>query len=573
MIFSITRFIKRWLITTSRYIQSSLNKGHSHHFGTEHLQTHENGKKLNSGQLSLLIKFGLFVTFWSLFLIFGQIVSSACLNSLVKKAEKERLSQEKGLIRLEEYRKEINRLKASVLSYKREKKRSAFKNCFAPDIHLFTKTRAFSNEYEVNPYSYFTLKRTYSSTPNLGKRVAERPSEQKQKEIKVILEKSLQVLRKPEHINLTKNSDNYNNEINISHFLEGLASYDPIYGTVYHVYFISPRLENQSQLFYHELTFIRPLMSPLLISNEILSTSSQVIHLIIPLSEERLDSLMIFLENVQRQGIKEEIESQQLRIILSYYGNVKKLKAKVPVKTIYRVINVSNTSSSFSRAKALQVASSIICNLRQASNQECLLFFCDVDIIFTKGFLERCRLQSSKGQKVYFPIVFSFYNSEYSKLNALSFSQESLTTQLYNSISSQFGFWRDFGFGMTCQFGSDFFNVGGFLEYLRMEEEEEKRSNHHKATNISQAESTSKPAWGGEDVLLYRKFIRSSSINVIRSPDPGIFHLWHKKDCHKLKFTNHQQFGSCLNSKALNEASQLQLVQALDNLKTKLNFG
>lgn len=62
--------------------------------------------------------------------------------------------------------------------------------------------------------------------------------------------------------------------------------------------------------------------------------------------------------------------------------------------------------------------------------------------------------------------------------------------------------------------------------------------------------------WGGEDVYLYRKYLHSNLL-VVRAPTRGLFHLWHEKHC--ADELSPGQYRMCMDSKAMNEASQSQL--------------
>ncbi|KAG8512462.1 Chondroitin sulfate N-acetylgalactosaminyltransferase 1, partial [Galemys pyrenaicus] len=143
----------------------------------------------------------------------------------------------------------------------------------------------------------------------------------------------------------------------------------------------------------------------------------------------------------------------------------------------------------------------------------------DVGARFWKG-------SNQGGKKVFYPVLFSQYNPGiiYGHHDAVPPLEQQLV------IKKENGFWRDFGFGMTCQYRSDFINIGGFDLDIK--------------------------GWGGEDVHLYRKYLHSNLI-VVRTPVRGLFHLWHEKRC--VDELTPEQYKMCMQSKAMNEASHGQL--------------
>ena len=175
-------------------------------------------------------------------------------------------------------------------------------------------------------------------------------------------------------------------------------------------------------------------------------------------------------------------------------------------------------SGPFSRGAGLQRG---VLSWNKGNN---IMFFCDVDVHFTPGFLERCRLYTEPGKMVYYPIVFSLYNP----FVVYNGEPPSLEKQLY--IGNENGFWRDFGFGMTCQYRNDFIASKGFDTTIR--------------------------GWGMEDIKLFRKFLKTD-LTIIRATDRGIFHLYHPKYCDPVLPT--KQYLACLKSKAFNEGSHRQM--------------
>uniref|UniRef100_A0A803VUT8 Hexosyltransferase n=1 Tax=Ficedula albicollis TaxID=59894 RepID=A0A803VUT8_FICAL len=131
-----------------------------------------------------------------------------------------------------------------------------------------------------------------------------------------------------------------------------------------------------------------------------------------------------------------------------------------------------------------------------------------------------------EGKKVFYPVVFSLYNP------AIVYANQDIPPPVEQQLvhKKDSGFWRDFGFGMTCQYRTDFLTVGGFDLEVK--------------------------GWGGEDVHLYRKYLHGELV-VVRTPVPGLFHLWHEKHC--ADGLAPEQYRMCIQSKAMNEASHSHL--------------
>ncbi|XP_069083396.1 chondroitin sulfate synthase 3 [Pleurodeles waltl] len=258
------------------------------------------------------------------------------------------------------------------------------------------------------------------------------------------------------------------------------------------------------------------------VTKEMRENGSKKIHLLVPLVG-RYDIFLRFMENFEKVCL---IPKQNVKLVIILFDSDNSLDSNKHIDLLQEYHNkypkaemtIVPMSGEFSRGLALEKASAQFDN-------DTLLLFCDVDLIYTSDFLQRCRDNTVQGQQVYYPIVFSQYDPKV----AYGGNPPDDSNFIFTKKS---GFWRDYGFGITCIYKSDLDKVGGF--------------------------DTSIQGWGLEDVDLYTKVI-TSGLKPFRSQDTGLVHVFHPVQCdHNL---NPKQYKMCSGSKASTFASTMQLAE------------
>jgi len=177
--------------------------------------------------------------------------------------------------------------------------------------------------------------------------------------------------------------------------------------------------------------------------------------------------------------------------------------------------NSGDKLGTFSRAIALREA--VRDHVPSATS---VVFFCDVDLIISQGFVERCARNTISTRQVYYPVFYSLYP--------------------YADKIAQFnGFWRVSSYGMVCITKGDFDDLDAFGDA-----------------------ETRFVGWGSEDVYLWEA-VRNSSLVAFRAVEPGLLHRWHSKKCDKTS----KDFWNCMKTNFITMGHPLrigpQLVQSV----------
>lgn len=390
---------------------------------------------------------------------------------------------------------------------KRLEEAQALQKSIIHQVAKIDSQKSFKDEYDVNPFSSMSSKYIYTLGESLRHKPALHPRSDQKDDLVEAVFFAVETLNKRKSIS---------HKFAVEHFVDGIFRTDYMIGTYYNMVFRHP-----NNNYFYTVQLARPFAPLHKVKSQVIDSSKITINFIMPL-KGRLDKFRTFIKRFKSVAIDGPIE---VFLTVVYFGNdgLSELQSIIQTLTTehaFRNFKVVSLNQEFSRGVGLQQG------VASWEGSDVLLFFCDVDIAFTQEFLEHCRYYTIPGQTVYYPVVFSLYNPDivYHDQDPKPLEDDQL------KITKETGFWRDFGFGMTCQYRTDFLNIGGF--------------------------DTKIQGWGMEDVELYRRYLQSH-LKVIRVPDNGIFHTYHPKDCPTT--LTPEQYRMCIGSKALGEASHAML--------------
>ncbi|CAF4655305.1 unnamed protein product, partial [Rotaria sp. Silwood2] len=267
------------------------------------------------------------------------------------------------------------------------------------------------------------------------------------------------------------------------------------------------------------------------INNTIITSSSTPIHMIVPVSG-RLPTLKRLLNNFNHVVIRTndtDLLNIHLYVILMETTEDSGERMSTIIDYIKKFIHDNHASrihliqvkdGNFTRGYARSYGASRF-------NDTDLLFFIDLDMVFTRDLFPRIRHHTIFNKQAYFPIIFSQYDPHYWEMPQYESNFSSF------KLRDDIGYWRQYGFGMLGIYKADL------------------RSSGNWNVEIS--------GWGKEDVEIYDKLVQSPTLNVFRTIDTSLMHVFHTKECSPT--LRNDQMNMCKGTKSITLGSQRTLVK------------
>ncbi|EHB10257.1 Chondroitin sulfate N-acetylgalactosaminyltransferase 2 [Heterocephalus glaber] len=267
------------------------------------------------------------------------------------------------------------------------------------DVSVGTK---LPSEYGLVPFESFTLMKGFQLEMGLTRHPEEKPvRKDKQDELVEVTEAGLEVLNNPDEEDEQEDEEGPLGEnlmFNENDFIEGYYRTERDKGTQYELFFKTANLME-----YRHVTLLCPFGPLMKVKCDVVDISRAIINIIMLLAQ-RTEAVTQFMQNFRDVCIHQD---KRIHLMVVYFGK----EGLSEVKSILESV--------------------------------------------TTEFLNSCQLNAEPGRKEFYPVVFSLYNPAIVYAN--QDSPPPVEQQLVHKKDS--GFWRDFGFGMTCQYQSDFLTI------------------------------------------------------------------------------------------------------------------
>ena len=301
-------------------------------------------------------------------------------------------------------------------------------------------------------------------------------------------------------------------EAEIKHILDGYARFNPHLGREY---ILTLKLTVGGSSLYKKYHVVREIGPQVSVVNLQITQPKLAVNVILPV-EKADHSFLEFLKSFGHTGLRYKGNVVHLVVVVfskAVEEKVEEMLKKFTHQTFPLSVSIAVGSGTFSSSRAFDIGMATLDHGRS------LAFLASVSLRFAPGFFRRCRSNSERGRRVYFPSAFWLHNSN----DALHLDGS------VPPIAGWTGGWGNYDLTTACIYKSDYDAVGGC-----------------------------------RDKNLFESVI-SRHYDVMQAPEPGLFKVWGRKPCWKLGSARRK---ICLDlKKASTELEQAELADYLGEWK------